>query len=147
MIGSWSTRYYSGEIDEVRIYNRALSADDIDHLYNSSIFTRSFYIENVCRRTDDGSYDIIGVAPCGAGSVNDPSTQKVNVTVGREESGSASQFVISDFITRWKNSVFPQSDWSGGANPDEVITEPDNQYSSSTEIDVSTPGSFRIEGL
>ena len=43
--------------------------------------------------------------------------------------------------------MFPQSDWSGGENPDQVVTEPDNQYSSSTEIDVSIPGSFRIEGL
>ena len=139
-------RFTNGLIDEVRIYNRALSADDIDHLYNSSVFTRSFYIENVCR-TNDANYDISGTAPCLSGSVNDPSTQKVNVTVGWEESGGASQFVLSDFITRWKNKVFPQSDWSGGVNPDVVITEPDNQFSSSTKIDISTPGSFRIEGL
>jgi len=36
-IGRWSTSYFNGTIDEVRIYNRSLSPIEIEELYNNSI--------------------------------------------------------------------------------------------------------------
>ena len=33
VVGFWNNEYFSGLIDEVRIYNRALSAEEIKNLY------------------------------------------------------------------------------------------------------------------
>jgi len=38
-IGLANNQYYYGSIDEVRVYNRALSADEITNLYNSGVVT------------------------------------------------------------------------------------------------------------
>jgi hypothetical protein len=40
-IGSSSSRYFNGLIDEVRIYNRALSASEVSQLYNAAIAVNS----------------------------------------------------------------------------------------------------------
>ena len=36
-IGQWVTRYFNGTIDEVQIYNRSLTADEIKELYESRV--------------------------------------------------------------------------------------------------------------
>jgi len=35
-IGKWSDKFFDGKIDDVRIYNRALSSSEIEELYNNS---------------------------------------------------------------------------------------------------------------
>lgn len=136
--------WFNGKIDDVRIYNRALNAEEIKGIYNATVFKRHFYVEDVCR-TNDANYNISGTYPCSAGEVKDPSTQKVTAVVEWGTS-SPSKFSLSDYVTRWKNEVFRQTDWSGGAVGDIVITEPTNTYASSSNIATST-GFFKIKGL
>ncbi len=138
--GEWgsagATTHY---IDDVRIYNRALSADEVERLWNSTVYTRYFTIENVMR---DSNGDIVA-----AGGSDDPSTQKITSYVEWPGAGSAvGQISIIDYVTRWVNEVLHQSDWSGGEGDTGVLTDPNNRYSDATSI--SNPvGSIRIEGL
>ena len=54
----WDSNYkYTGQIDDIRVYNRALSATEVQQIYNSQSFARDFYVLNVCR-TNDSLADI-----------------------------------------------------------------------------------------
>ncbi len=139
-------QFFSGSIDDVRIYNRALSAYEVGQLYNSNVFKRYFYVENTCR-TNDASSSISGVSPCAGGSADDPSTQKISaITEWTTPTGANPQVLLSDYVTRWKNSVFQQNDWSGGPNATGVTTNPTNLFTSSSNVNFSGK-SLRIQGL
>ncbi len=142
---SSDTSRFAGLIDDIRIYDRALSADEIFQLYNSAAFTRYFYVENVCRSSDT-DYEIAGVAPCGAGEVNDPSTNRITSIIQWETQKGTQTFSVPFYVTRWRNQAFHQSDWSGGAGLEGPVTGSSNRYGSSTDVDVGE-GSFKIEGL
>jgi len=128
-----------GLIDDVRVYNRALSANEISQLYNSSIYSRYFYIENVNRTvcsvgdiTTGTSTGCISVAGAGSGDIaDDPSTQKVNAVVTRSD-GATSQYY--EYLTRSRNAVFSQTDWSGGSGQEGPYTVVGSGFSSSTNI-------------
>lgn len=109
-------------LDDVRIYNRALSSEEVFQLYNSRPYTRSFKIENVFRQ--DGNI-------VSSGGTEDPSTQKITATVSWGDNLSLS---ISEYITRNRNDVTQESDWSGG-NFDSGASE---------AIDASTPGEIKL---
>ena len=141
-----TTYYFNGRVDDVRVYDRALSADEVNHLYDSIFFTRYFYVENVCR-TNDSDYAIAGVSPCDGGEVNDPSTQKMTSVMEWEARSGGQSFVLPVYLTRWQNKAFQQSDWSGGAGETGTVTDKTNKFTSSTDIDAGSVGSFRIEGL
>lgn len=91
-------------------------------------FTRYLYIEDVCR--GDASRDITGVSPCGVGSSDDPSTQKITagVTFGQNETIARSQY-----LSRWPNEVCNQTQWtsSGQTSP---TTCPTTGYDAATNI-------------
>lgn len=137
--GLGAAYYMNGLIDEPRIYNRALSSDEINRLYGSTIFTRYLNVENVSR---DSSGDIVT-----SGGNDDPSTQKITTYVEWPGVESAvGQVKIVDYITRWSNRVFNQTDWSGGSGEEGPVTDPGSKYSSSTGVS-SQVGSIKIEGL
>ncbi len=139
-------KIFNGFIDDARVYNRALSAYEVGQLYNSNVFRRYFYVENACR-TNDASSSISGVSPCAVGSADDPSTQKISaITEWTTPTGANPQVLLSDYVTRWKNSVFQQNDWSGGPNATGVTINPTNLFSSSTNVNFSGK-SLRIQGL
>ena len=75
-------------------------------------YTRFITIENVCR---DATGDIASTygsgGGCGGGETDDPSTQKLTVTL---QAPSMADLTSSIFTTRWRNAVSGQSDWSGG---------------------------------
>ncbi len=137
--------YFPGSIDDVRIYNRALSADEVRQLWNSNIFVRYFYVENICR-TNNASSSISGVAPCGSGSADDPSTQKVTAVTQWTTGQGAGITTLSDYLTRWKNTIFRQTDWSGGGGATSPVTSPGSTFSSSSGANFGG-GSIRIQGL
>lgn len=142
-----SSNYFNGYIDDVRIYNRALSGDEIKKIYNGKAFTRSFSVENVCR-TSDASSSISGVSPCADGSSTDPSTQKVTTIVEWTAGATTIEASLSSYVTRWKNAVFQQTNWTGGLDDSGTYTGSSNYYSSSSNISsTSTTGSIRIQGL
>lgn len=138
-------QYFNGYIDDVRIYNRALSADEVRQIYNANTFRRYFYVENACR-ANDSTNSLTGVSPCVGGSSDDPSTQKISVATEWATVIGTSQSVIADYVTRWKNNVFLQNDWSGGANASGAVSTPTNLFSSSTNANFSGK-SIRIQGL
>ncbi len=147
---SAASRYYNGLLDDVRVYNRALSANEIQRIYESSRYARYFAIENVCR-TNNSSSTINSTAPCtgnGGNDINDPLTQQITAyTEWTPPGGSVYQSSVVDYITRNKNAVFHQTDWSGGTGQTGAITDPNNKFASSSNISTSTIGSVRIQGL
>ncbi len=136
-IGSDTAYDFHGSIDDVRIYNRALSAAEVSNLYRASMYTRYFYVTNVGR--DGGGYIL------SSGGTDDPSTQLITVVYGAK---GAATSTISEYITRSRNSVFDQTDWSGGPGQDGPVTSTNSRFASSSNIDYSTTtGSIRINGI
>lgn len=139
--------YWNGSVDDVRIYNRVLTATEVKNLYDSKPFLSFFTVENVCR-SNDSSSTIASTEPCVGGSIVDPITQKLTSRVEWNDRGTTNNMELGDYITRWKNKVFHQTDWSGGSGIDGPLTLPNTQYSSSTNVDATTnKGSIRIRGL
>lgn len=144
-VGRWG--YYSGSLDDVRVYNRALSASEIKQLYNSSVFRRYFYIKDVCRNTN-GTLDASATLPCSGNDFDDPSTQQATAVTEWDAAGKTSNFTLVGYLTRWSNFTFNQSDWSGGTNTTGVFSVPSNQYASATNITTSNPlGTIEIQNL
>jgi len=110
-----------------------------------------FSIENV-NRDSCGAGNISSEAtttcvsgPGTIGVIDDPSTQKINVYISWTQGGSLSEI---QYLTRSRNKIFNQTDWSGGGSQDGPITLENNKFSSSTNIDYSTTtGAIRIQGL
>jgi hypothetical protein len=117
------------------------TGDEIVRL-NSLSFTRYFTIANVCR--DDVSRAIIttaGVPPCTAGNSDDPSTQKITVTV----SWAGGSLTRSDHLTRWRNQTCVQTSWNSGGSTG-TTTCPATYYDTKdAEIDASVPGSIMLQ--
>jgi hypothetical protein len=130
---------FNGTIDDVRLYNRTFTSAEVQNLYNNIYFSRYFYIDNVTR--DSGGSIASGN--------DDPATQKITAYTDWAGQGTAvSQVKALDYITRWQNENFAQTDWSGGSGNTSVITQPKNDYTSSSNIDAtSTYGSIKIFGL
>lgn len=116
------------------------TGDEIISL-NGLSFTRYFTIANVCR--DDVSRAIIttdGVPPCTAGNSDDPSTQKITVTV----SWAGGAITRSDHLTRWRNRTCVQTSWVSGGSTG-TTTCPATAYDTQTDIDNTTvPGSIML---
>ncbi len=125
--GDTSPYYFSGSIDEVKIYNRVLSATEVKNIYNAAIYTRYFYLDAVGRDVSD--------ALLSSGGTNDPSTKKLSVVYGWLN-GPTSTF--SMYLTRFRNNVFDQTDWSGGSGQEGPATTTNSSFSTSTKIYHST---------
>lgn len=129
----------NGYIDDVRIYNRVLSAEEIKRVYDSGVFTRFFNVENVNRLGDD----IVT-----SGGSDDPSTQKITSRVQWTAIDKTPEVKIATYLTRWRNFVFHQTDWSGGSGQDGPFTAPGAVFSTSTNTDYSgAPGSLKAQGF
>jgi hypothetical protein len=66
--------------------------------------------------------------------IHDPSTQKITVTISWQES---EPFIMSNYITRWKNKACNQTDWGGGLSETSVVC-PGNKYGSKANIEATT---------
>jgi len=117
--------YFNGLIDEPRIYNRALTAEEISQRYQAS-YTKYFVTNKISRTSGniDTTYNSAN---------DDPSTLKINSVVkyGR---GLVSQQTggINDlrfYLTRsYNNQTFWQTDWSGGSGQTGPISNPGNKF-------------------
>jgi len=137
---------FSGFLDDVKIYNRQLSSDEVKQLYGSKIYTRSFSVENTCR-SNDSSSTISGVSPCGGGSSDDSSTQKISVITSWLSNGTTTQATLVDYLTRWQNAVFQQADWTGGVDAGSIYTNTATTFSSSTNMATTTNGAIKLRGI
>ena len=93
----------------------------------TSTYYRSFYLGDVQR--DSGGNVVT------SGGTYDPSTKQITVVYGWP-GGTTS--TMSTYVVRGKNTVFSQSDWSGGPNSSGPVTSTNNQFASSSNIDYST---------
>ena len=143
--GDDCSQKFPGTMDDVRLYSRALSAAEVKRLGQSRMFTRYFSIENTCRSSTAST--TINTSPCGGDYFNDPSTQKVTAVVKWPTTQTIAEFRLVEFLTRWKNEVFRQQDWSGGSGQEGPIAVPNTRFASSTSIDVSSSGIIKIQGL
>lgn len=106
-------------------------------------YTRYFYVENVSRDASDNietTYNSLN---------DDPSTQKVTVVYGLSGQATSS---FQSYLTRHRNNVFLQTDWSGGPGQESFPAGAtsssyiNNQFSSSTNINYSsTTGSIFVK--
>ena len=115
----------------------AVSGDEVVSRNNTD-YTRWFFVENVNRAS---SGDNIATS----GGVIDPSTQKatVRITWGGSETG----LTFTQFMTRHKNFVFHQSDWSGGMENSGTLTKSGSLFASTTGVNASTTGQLKLNGF
>lgn len=76
------------------------------------VYTRWFYVENVYR---DASGEIVGAAL----GIEDPSTQFVVTRITWPQNPGGLTF--SEFLTRSRNEIFRQTDWSGGGSQENFL--------------------------
>lgn len=120
---------------------------------DGTVYTRYFYVEDV-KRMKCGIENItisIGT-PCSSpgspGNADDPSTQKVTVVTSWPSGGNVT---LVRYLTRNRNQVIVQTDWSGGpttpSDPDIFATTISNKfYSADSGIDYTgTPGSILLK--
>ncbi len=139
-IGVWcnyqnnpSSNQLNGSIDDVRVYNRALTADEISKLYNSSVYTRYFSVENVNRDTNGNI--------ASSGGTDDPSTQKITTTVTWEGGRKIQLFhymLRKDAFLLWNNN------WSGGSGVSGPVTSATSSFASSTNVVYNTPSLITV---
>lgn len=100
-------------------------------------YVRSFYVDNISR---DGSGNIEAVYNI---DNDDPSTQKITVETNYTIGGVARTISTWFYVTRMRNFVINQTDWSGGAGQGGPITVMNNRFDSQINIDfTTTPGSI-----
>lgn len=143
--GTGGVWYLNTYVDDFRWYNRVLSADEVKRLHNSGIFKRFFAVENVCR-TNDASSTIAGTAPC-SGTSEDASTEQITVHAQWTAGAGTGEAKMTSFLTRARNAVFQQTDWSGGSGASGAYTAAPTTYASGTNVSSSTPGSIQILNL
>ena len=119
----------------------ALSLGDESLTVNNLNYTRYFTISNVCR---DNTTNIIvtasGTPPCTTGNSDDPSTQKITVTVNWTNGTLSKDY----YLTRWRNKICAQTTWSGVSSS--PVSCPSTVYESATSIDLnSVPGSLKLQ--
>lgn len=108
-------------------------------------FTRYFTYENVSRDVNNGN-DIDPSASYNPVN-DDPSTKKINVVVSWLENSSPANVTLNKFVTRSKNQVLLQTDWSGGGAqvtfPNGGTTVNNKYDTKGSNLKTSNPGYLR----
>lgn len=130
--------------------NYRLATTSSQGLFTISAGTNIITIEEVAYmtffRVSSVTRDSSGKLASGA---NDPSTKKVDVFVTWLFRGETATSTVIKYVTRTRNSVFRQTDWSGGASStDPVSVKSNNLFYEALNVDFgSEPGSIKINNL
>lgn len=128
---------YCLKIDGVNnTWTLASNPTDCDIDVNGIIYTRTINIYNVSREDNDDE-NIIN-----PGGVEDSSTQKVRIKVSYP---SGEDIIVEKYLTRWRNEIFIQSDWSGGGGQDD-FTDSLKYYTDDGNID-NSGGALQLKSL
>lgn len=104
----------------------------------TTTYTRYFYLDEVYRGAGASGDEI----ETSGGSV-DPSTKEVTVAYSWPNSATNT---IYEYITRNRDYVFAQTDWSGGSGQGGPVTSTNSLFSTSTNIDYTTlTGSISVK--
>jgi Tfp pilus assembly protein PilV len=108
-----------------------------DIIINETTYSRTIYIYNVSRNAT-GDREIVT-----SGGVDDPSTQKIKVKVSQNNS---KDIIFEEYLTRWKNNTFLDTNWSGGSGQAGPVASPNSSYASDDgNIDTGTAGSIKLK--
>jgi len=94
---------------------------------STTTYNRYFYLSDVYR---DSAGNIVT-----SGGTYDPSTKQVTVVYGWL---GGTTNMMTTYVTRSRNAVFIQNDWSGGAGQNGPATSTNSQFSTSSNIDYQT---------
>jgi type II secretory pathway pseudopilin PulG len=101
-------------------------------------YTRFFSIEDVKRFNGSISSEPL--------AIDDPSTQKIVGHTQWLSAGQTSEAALTGYLTRWRNLISQQTDWSGGPGQEGPLSEFNQKFVSSTGIDFSSStGSIIIQ--
>jgi len=136
---------FKGNIDDVRIYNRALSADEIANQYKDG-YTRYFYVNNVSRDIgSDPTASSHNLEATYNASHDDPNTKKV-VNVTRYLLGTPGRVNTQEqYLARVTNiNSLIQTDWSGNSGVNGPEIDFGNNYYSAGNLNLSTAGQMSL---
>lgn len=101
---------------------------------STTTYTRYFYVDEVMR---DSGGSIVSV-----GGTNDLSTKKVSVAYYWPQGTTTA---VSTYLTRTRNEVFIQTDWSAGPGQEGPVSSTNSRFSTSSNIHyTTTTGSILI---
>jgi type II secretory pathway pseudopilin PulG len=100
-------------------------------------YTRYFVIENTSRGAADGNIESAYTS-----ADDDPSTQKITINISWS---GAEPLSMVQYLTRWRNKVCVQSNWSAGAVAGTSSCAGEGYGSIDTNIDVGTAGSIKLK--
>jgi len=132
--------YYLSTSTDIFVLSDGIESVD----FGTTTYRRFFYIQDICRDSNN-VFSFTGEAPCDNPYVTDPSVVKVNLRYSWSPEYATKTF--SALVTRFRNKITVQTDWStgGGVNGTTTLTA---GYATSSVIDAtSTPGSIVIEGF
>lgn len=136
---------FNGYIDDVRIYNRALTADEIANQYKDG-YTKYFYVNNVSRDiASDPTASTHDLETTYVANHDDPNTKKI-VNVTRYLLGTPGRVNTQEqYLARAANiNSLVQTDWSDNSG----VTGPEidfgNNYYSTSNLTLSTAGQMSL---
>lgn len=119
------------------VWDLSTNTANRDIIIDGITYSRTIYIYNASRNAT-GDREIVA-----SGGIDDPSTQKIKVKVSQSD---GKDIVFEEYLTRWKNNTFPQTDWSGGSGQAGPITSPNASYASDDgNIDTGTAGNIKLK--
>lgn len=114
----------------------AIVSGSEDVSVNNVAYTRFLSVENVNRDS---------VQNIAASGTEDPSTQKITVTVRWQAGGGSPQLQTTEYLTRFRNEVTKFTDWSGQTGVTGPITTPENNYFSMSGLNATgTAGEVKL---
>lgn len=103
------------------------------------VYTQFFSIENTSRLNGDISTD--------PAAVDDPSTQKIVSHVQWPSGGHTPEVVSTIYLTRWRNIISRQTDWTGGSDQEGPLNEFNQRFVTSTGIYYASSSVICIQGI
>lgn len=104
----------------------------------SVTYNRNFTVDNVNR---DANGDIADLG------TDDPSTQKITITTSWQVGSNVATVSFIKYLSRNRNLILRQTDWSGGGGEEGPLTTPNNRFAASDNSDFSNAGFIKIQGL
>jgi len=121
-----NSNYYATSTQNVWSF---ISGQEISTI-NNVPYKRYFQVSNV-NRNSSGNIDP-------AGTIDDPSTQKISVFLNYGTNYVSSSTLIFYLTRSYNNQVFHQTDWSGGSGQTGPISNPGNKFDTSSNINYSS---------